>query len=81
MNGEFELRVRERAHLIWEREGRPHDRASAHWHLATAEVAAEDAAPVAKARKRPAAKAAGAPKARAAAARATTPAKSREATD
>lgn len=40
---ELEHRVRERAHMIWEREGRPADRAEAHWSAATAEVAAESA--------------------------------------
>ena len=59
---ELEERIRERAHVIWEREGRPAGRAEIHWSLASAEVAGE--APAA----RPAPK----PRARAAAA-ATTP--------
>ena len=44
---ELEHRIRERAHMIWEREGRPADRAEAHWMTASAEIAAE-AAPAAK---------------------------------
>lgn len=39
-----EDRIRERAHLIWEREGRPTGREFAHWEMAAAELAAEDAA-------------------------------------
>jgi hypothetical protein len=36
-----EARVRERAYFLWEREGRPHGRAEAHWHRAAeAETAA-----------------------------------------
>ena len=38
---ELEHRIRERAHMIWEREGRPADRAEAHWMTASAEIAAE----------------------------------------
>jgi hypothetical protein len=41
MISELEDRIRERAHKIWEREGRPSDRAQAHWTLASAEIAAE----------------------------------------
>jgi hypothetical protein len=44
---ETEHRIRERAHMIWEREGRPADRAEAHWMAASAEIAAE-AAPAAR---------------------------------
>ncbi len=43
MNDELEHRIRERAHKIWEREGRPADRAEAHWSAASAEIAAEAA--------------------------------------
>ncbi len=38
---ELENRIRERAHSIWESEGRPADRAEVHWNLARAEIAAE----------------------------------------
>jgi hypothetical protein len=78
MSGNLELRIRERAHAIWEREGRPEGREVAHWHMAAAEIAAE-AAPARKAR--PAKAAADskepAPK-RAAAARASAPSRSRK---
>ena len=43
MTDELEHRIRERAHKIWEREGRPADRAEAHWSAASAEIAAEAA--------------------------------------
>ena len=33
-----EDRIRERAHGIWEREGRPADRAEAHWFMAAREL-------------------------------------------
>ncbi|HRO10141.1 DUF2934 domain-containing protein [Amaricoccus sp.] len=45
---EIEHRIRERAHQIWESEGRPSGRADAHWSMASAEIAAAgqaDAAP------------------------------------
>jgi len=38
---ELEPRIRERAHKIWESEGRPADRAEVHWSMASAEIAAE----------------------------------------
>jgi DUF2934 family protein len=44
---ELEHRIRERAHTIWEREGRPADRAEVHWSLAIAEIAAEAPKPAA----------------------------------
>ena len=77
MSGDEELRIRERAHAIWEREGRPEGREVAHWHMAAAEVAAE----VPPARKARAAKSeATEPKApkRVAAARASAPSRSRK---
>jgi len=37
-----EERVRERAYAIWERAGRPEDRADEHWRQAEAEIAAEE---------------------------------------
>ncbi len=46
-----EDRIRERAHLIWEREGRPIGRELAHWEQAAAELSAEDAAAAAPAKK------------------------------
>ncbi len=39
---EYERRVRQRAHAIWEREGRPDGRADAHWALAREEIAEEE---------------------------------------
>jgi|SRR4051812_25314279 hypothetical protein len=39
----IELRIRERAHRIWEEEGRPGNKATAHWELAKIAVALEDA--------------------------------------
>ena len=36
-----EHRIRERAYGIWEREGRPANRAEAHWVLAAAQLTAE----------------------------------------
>ncbi len=38
---ELESLIRERAHSIWEREGRPADRAEIHWSMARDEIAAE----------------------------------------
>jgi Protein of unknown function (DUF2934) len=75
MIGDQELIIRERAHGIWEREGRPEGRAVVHWQMAAAELAAESGASApAKARKKAAARPA-------AAARATQPKRSRKATD
>jgi hypothetical protein len=80
MSGNLESRIRERAHVIWEREGRPQGREIAHWHMAAEEIAAEKAA---KAATRPAASAAPEKKARApkraAAASAAAPSKTRKA--
>jgi hypothetical protein len=75
MIGDLEQRIRDRAHKIWESEGQPQGRATAHWQRASAEIAAEDEAPARKTR----AKAPAAPK-RAAAAKAATPTKSRKTT-
>ena len=36
-----EQAIRERAYLIWEREGRPHGRADDHWRYATVELFGE----------------------------------------
>ena len=40
MISELEERIRDRAHEIWEREGRPADKAEEHWRRATTELAA-----------------------------------------
>ncbi|WP_181700241.1 DUF2934 domain-containing protein [Chthonobacter albigriseus] len=40
-----EARIRERAHRIWESEGRPDDRAEVHWSIAARIVDEEDQAP------------------------------------
>ena len=37
-----EAAIRERAYLIWVREGRPHGADVDHWHRATLELLAED---------------------------------------
>ena len=39
-----ESRIRERAHRIWESEGRPDDRHQVHWEIATRIIDEEDAA-------------------------------------
>ncbi len=60
MTNERRERIRERAHEIWEREGRPEGRDVEHWQMAVAEIEAEaaqeadvgaPAAPAAKPRK------------------------------
>lgn len=53
-----EQQIRERAYAIWEGEGRPADRAEAHWLQAEAEIAhapARSNGTAARAQKRPAA--------------------------
>jgi hypothetical protein len=40
MIDDLEHRIRERAHSIWEQEGRPAGRAEAHWAMASAELGA-----------------------------------------
>ncbi|WP_035694136.1 DUF2934 domain-containing protein [Azospirillum halopraeferens] len=42
MAEDLEHRIRQRAHEIWERDGRPEGRASDHWALAREEIAIED---------------------------------------
>ncbi len=42
MSTEKHERIRQRAHAIWEREGRPEGEHERHWAKATAEVDAED---------------------------------------
>lgn len=44
MEDDRDRKVRERAHMIWEREGRPDGRASEHWTQAEREIANEEAA-------------------------------------
>jgi hypothetical protein len=44
MNQSKRDRIAARAHEIWEREGRPHDKAEEHWRRAEQEVAREDGA-------------------------------------
>ena len=77
MDGNQESRIRERAHVIWEREGRPQGREIAHWAMASEEIAAEAAKRTRAAAGAGEAKKARAPK-RAAAASASTPSKSRK---
>lgn len=54
MESELHRRIRERARLIWDREGRPEGRAERHWQEAEQQIAdeemqasVEDAAPLA----------------------------------
>ena len=42
MTDDTEARIRERAHKIWEAEGRPEGRADDHWELASELIAIED---------------------------------------
>ncbi len=44
MSAEIDHQIRQRAHSIWEQEGRPWGRAEAHWAMASAELAAKPAA-------------------------------------
>ena len=46
MASEFLERIRELAHHIWEREGRPEGREVEHWIAAEREILGKDAAPV-----------------------------------
>jgi hypothetical protein len=46
----MEQRIRDRAHRIWEDEGRPEGRAETHWERACALVASEDGLPKPKPR-------------------------------
>lgn len=58
MISELEDRIRERAHKIWESEGRPADRAEVHWSMARAEIAAVQSPDSAPAKRKVAAAAA-----------------------
>ena len=40
---QLERRIRQRAHRIWEQEGKPEGRGQAHWELARLAIAQEDA--------------------------------------
>ena len=42
MTDEREERIRQKAHMLWEQEGRPQGREAAHWDMATELVAIED---------------------------------------
>ena len=42
MNDQREQRIRERAHQIWEREGRPDGQEQSHWDRASREIDEED---------------------------------------
>ncbi|ANC91138.1 DUF2934 domain-containing protein [Azospirillum humicireducens] len=42
MAEDLESRIRQRAHEIWEREGRPEGRADANWELASEEIAIQE---------------------------------------
>jgi hypothetical protein len=44
MSSERHERIRQRAHAIWEREGRPDGLHEQHWYQATSEIDAEDLA-------------------------------------
>ncbi len=61
MSDDKHHRIRQRAHAIWENQGRPHGQDREHWDRASKEIDAEDAS-----KKKPT-KAAAAPKAKPAA--------------
>jgi Protein of unknown function (DUF2934) len=42
MSNDLEQRIRERAYELWERAGRAHGQADAHWHTAKLELANTD---------------------------------------
>ena len=42
MDEELQKRIRDRAHQLWEQEGRPEGRADEHWERARAELAADE---------------------------------------
>ena len=44
MTAELDHEIRQRAHGIWEQEGRPAGRAEAHWAMASAELTAKPSA-------------------------------------
>ena len=72
MTDDRQERIRQRAHAIWEKAGRPQGSHQQHWDQATAEIDGEDAKPKAKAAKPASAKPKAAPKS-AAAAKASKP--------
>ena len=42
MDEDLQRRIRERAHQLWEHDGRPEGRADEHWEQARAELAADE---------------------------------------
>ncbi|MEW9806415.1 DUF2934 domain-containing protein [Mesorhizobium sp. ZMM04-5] len=48
MTDDRQHRIRQRAHAIWESEGRPHGHDRQHWDRATREIDAEDLGAAAK---------------------------------
>jgi len=49
----MEQRIRDRAHKIWEEEGRPEGRAETHWEQARALVASEGGLPKSEPKSKP----------------------------
>lgn len=45
MDRDREQKIRDRAHAIWEREGRPHGRHNDHWRLASDEIEHDESGP------------------------------------
>lgn len=60
MPGDRESRIREKAHELWEKEGRPHGADRRHWEQAEREVGGSEA-PAKRPRAKPGAKPAAAP--------------------
>jgi len=56
MSGNRDERIRERAHAIWDREGKPEGAAQRHWQQAETEIEKEDSAPKKAAAKKAVAK-------------------------
>ncbi len=61
MPGDRESRIRDKAHELWEKEGRPHGSDKRHWEQAEREVGGGEAAPGKPSRAKPGAKPAIAP--------------------
>ena len=72
MTDDRQERIRQRAHAIWEKAGRPQGAHQQHWDQATAEIDGEDAKPKPKAAKSATARTKAGPKP-AAAAKASKP--------
>lgn len=79
MSDDRQHRIRQRAHAIWERHGHPHGADREHWHQATQEIDAEDAAAAKKPARAAKAKTNSAASAPAKAAAASKPAAKRKA--